>query len=192
MTTSRWAGSMGRFGKFVAAVSMLAAFSFGGSKAFAAGPGFLGDLAPPSSISIGNTIFGDGASFNDVYSFTVSADSSLSSILASVSFYDIIGISGFSSSLWTGSTLLATGITNTAGPFITSGINFSPLLAGPPSVLYEIRATGTVFGPAGSYGGAMVTAPVPEPEIYAMLGVGLGLLGWVKRKKKAEAEAVAA
>jgi hypothetical protein len=187
---------MGRFGKFVAAVSMLAALSIGGSKAFAAGPGFLGDLAPPSSVSIGNTIFGNGTTFNDVYSFTVSADSALSSILASVSFYDIIGISGFQSSLWTGSTLLATGTNNSSGPYTTSGINFSPLLAGPPSVVYEIRATGTVMGPSGSYGGAMVTAPVPEPEVYAMLGVGLGLLGWIKRKKKsdseAEAEAVAA
>jgi PEP-CTERM motif len=27
-------------------------------------------------------------------------------------------------------------------------------------------------------------APVPEPEIYAMLGIGLGLLGWVGRRKK--------
>ncbi len=26
--------------------------------------------------------------------------------------------------------------------------------------------------------------PIPEPEIYAMLGVGLGLLGWVARRKK--------
>jgi len=27
-------------------------------------------------------------------------------------------------------------------------------------------------------------APIPEPEIYAMLGIGLGLLGWVGRRKK--------
>ena len=26
--------------------------------------------------------------------------------------------------------------------------------------------------------------PIPEPEIYAMLAVGLGLLGWMKRGKK--------
>ncbi len=34
---------------------------------------------------------------------------------------------------------------------------------------------------------AVFTAPVPEPEIYAMLGVGLGLLGWVGRRKKLQA-----
>lgn len=33
---------------------------------------------------------------------------------------------------------------------------------------------------------AVFTAPVPEPEIYAMLGIGLGLLGWVGRRKKLE------
>jgi hypothetical protein len=27
-------------------------------------------------------------------------------------------------------------------------------------------------------------APVPEPEIYAMMGLGLGLLGWIGRRKK--------
>ena len=29
-----------------------------------------------------------------------------------------------------------------------------------------------------------VTPPVPEPEIYAMMGIGFGLVGWVARKKK--------
>ena len=31
---------------------------------------------------------------------------------------------------------------------------------------------------------AMVTTPIPEPEIYAMLGLGLGLMGWVGRRRK--------
>jgi hypothetical protein len=30
----------------------------------------------------------------------------------------------------------------------------------------------------------LMTAPVPEPEIYAMMAVGLGVMGWVARKKK--------
>jgi len=29
--------------------------------------------------------------------------------------------------------------------------------------------------------------PIPEPEIYAMLGVGLGLMGWVGRRRKQQA-----
>ena len=31
--------------------------------------------------------------------------------------------------------------------------------------------------------------PVPEPEIYAMMGLGLGLLGWAGRRKRAQAAA---
>jgi hypothetical protein len=29
-----------------------------------------------------------------------------------------------------------------------------------------------------------LTSPVPEPEIYAMLSIGLGLMGWVGRRRK--------
>jgi len=36
-----------------------------------------------------------------------------------------------------------------------------------------------------------VVTPIPEPEIYAMLGVGLGLLGWVGRRKKLKENAAA-
>jgi hypothetical protein len=30
-------------------------------------------------------------------------------------------------------------------------------------------------------------SPIPEPESYAMLGLGLGLLGWVMRRRKQQA-----
>ena len=46
-----------------------------------------------------------------------------------------------------------------------------------------------VWGVSNGAGGigmqdVLVFAPVPEPEIYAMLGLGLGLLGWVGRRRK--------
>jgi hypothetical protein len=43
----------------------------------------------------------------------------------------------------------------------------------------------TTYIPGGEIRGFL--APVPEPEIYAMLGVGLGLMGWVGRRKKLQA-----
>jgi hypothetical protein len=36
-------------------------------------------------------------------------------------------------------------------------------------------------------GETVITGAVPEPEIYAMLGVGLGLMGWVGRRRKLQA-----
>lgn len=35
-------------------------------------------------------------------------------------------------------------------------------------------------------------SPVPEPEVYAMIGIGLALLGWVGRRKRMSAQGTAA
>lgn len=35
----------------------------------------------------------------------------------------------------------------------------------------------------------IAAAPIPEPEIYAMMGLGLGLMGWMGRRKRAQAAA---
>jgi len=34
---------------------------------------------------------------------------------------------------------------------------------------------------------SQVITPVPEPEIYAMMGIGLGLVGWIGRRRKVKA-----
>jgi hypothetical protein len=50
---------------------------------------------------------------------------------------------------------------------------------------YTLTVTGTVVGTqGGSYGGDIVVAAVPEPETYAMLMAGLGLVGCVARRRK--------
>ncbi len=41
----------------------------------------------------------------------------------------------------------------------------------------------TKFAPF-SHDAQSFTSPVPEPGIYAMLGIGLGLMGWVGRRKR--------
>jgi len=40
-------------------------------------------------------------------------------------------------------------------------------------------------------GGGPVVTPIPEPEIYAMMAAGLGVLGWVGRRKKLKEAAAA-
>jgi hypothetical protein len=49
-----------------------------------------------------------------------------------------------------------------------------------------------VFGPgAGAFGGLMTIHRVAEPEIYALMLAGLGLLGWVGRRKKLRKRVIA-
>ncbi len=43
---------------------------------------------------------------------------------------------------------------------------------------YFLRFTGTVNGVGGQYSAAMFASPVPEPSIYLMALLGLGVLAW--------------
>ena len=53
---------------------------------------------------------------------------------------------------------------------------------------YFIKVDGQILGSAGGTYGTDLTiaAAVPEPATYGMLGAGLGLLGFVARRKKAK------
>lgn len=64
-------------------------------------------------------------------------------------------------------------------------------------VIYSVQVVGTggldqlkfqATGTSDSYGGSLdaisITTPVPEPEIYAMMVAGLGLMGFVARRRK--------
>jgi hypothetical protein len=69
---------------------------------------------------------------------------------------------------------------NSAG---ASWISFSasnPLTAG----TYRLDVAGTSPSGSGSYGVAAVLTPVPEPETYAMMLAGLGLMGFIARRRK--------
>ncbi len=53
---------------------------------------------------------------------------------------------------------------------------------------YYLQVDGSVLGSAGGkYSADIALAPVPEPETYAMMLAGLGLLGFTARRRKQKA-----
>ena len=65
-----------------------------------------------------------------------------------------------------------------------------------PAGAYELRISGTsLVGSGGYFSGHMTlattTAPIPEPETYAMMLAGLGLMGFVARRRKRNEAAAA-
>jgi hypothetical protein len=72
---------------------------------------------------------------------------------------------------------------------INRTITFSGLDAFSPGDYYLVtdgQFSGHSEFSAGDYTMTFTTA-VPEPEVYAMLSVGLGLMGWIGRRRKLKA-----
>ncbi len=66
--------------------------------------------------------------------------------------------------------------------------NASNVLGGISSLGYDtngVKSRGGVGLSHAGFFGAPTTAPIPEPETYAMMLAGLGLLGFMARRKKA-------
>jgi hypothetical protein len=53
-----------------------------------------------------------------------------------------------------------------------------------PAGFYQLKVSGTTVGGQASYGGNIVATPVPEPETYAMLLAGLGVVGFLARRRQ--------
>jgi len=66
--------------------------------------------------------------------------------------------------------------------FVGSGLTFSAphLKVNFLTNITDTRATGDLLSQD-------ITTPIPEPEIYAMMGLGLGLMGFVARRRKQQA-----
>ena len=116
--------------------------------------------------------------FTDSFTFTTGSQSgSLSSVIGIVG-----GLEGLSGTVayGIGNTVLGSySVLASSGSFAYSG-TWSGLTAG---TTYWLTFSGTVTGTeSASY--AVTLAPVPEPEAYAMLLAGLGVIGAAVRRRK--------
>lgn len=139
------------------------------------GAGFFGDILGPGNM--GNT-------FADRFTFNTTGANDFDAIISSISRsadmgLDITGLGLYS----TDSTLVASGTSVSDGAMDVWTISTDNLVAGN----YYLQVSGTMVGDtAASFGGAVMLAPVPEPETYGMMLGGLGILGFLARRRKAK------
>ena len=125
---------------------------------------------------------GVGSTFDDALAFRIPSDASGNGIV------NVIGLSDSTFSftkftLWENST--DTTFSGATGSN-TSSLNFS---GGAAPGQYRLNVAGIQGGSVGAYAGNIVIRPtvvsaIPEPETYAMLLAGLGLLGYSARRRK--------
>ncbi len=103
-------------------------------------------------------------------------------------------VSSISRAANTGLDITALGLYSQAGSLITSGTSVSTgardvwtLTADTLAVgRYYLQVSGTmVSNTSGSFGGSVMLNPVPEPETYGMLLAGLGVMGFLARRRRA-------
>ncbi|MGZ3183969.1 MAG: FxDxF family PEP-CTERM protein [Telluria sp.] len=172
------------------ATKILAAIALAGATV---APAFAADIShAPETLTFdaGSAFFGglftgnnSGNTFTDVYNFSLATPGALTADLLSVSGnakngLDITGYSLYSSTgtLVTGGNQLSTGLTD------QWSINSGSLAAGN----YQLRVTGSVLSQAAGkyYGSVTMAQAVPEPQTYAMLLAGLGLMGVAARRRR--------
>lgn len=178
--------------KSLIAALVLATASFGPTAALAQ------DVSqPPEALVLldGSGFFGDsfaannmGDTFSDQFTFSITGiahhlDAIISSISGSASTgLDITGLSVYSEG----------GVLIQSGTSLMSGVNDVWTVSADNLAIgnYYLQVSGSMVSTSsGSFGGAVALVPVPEPETYGMMLAGLGLVGYMARRRKAEPEA---
>lgn len=141
------------------------------------------DWGHHDSIEYGS-VFNTPGAFEDFFAFNLTPASDLFSTSVSNNIMGITDIAGgtvelFQGSYWDAGPDVLVGAYSFNGTTGSSPTLFSSLTTGD----YYYRVTGTATGMAGGFY-TISSAPIPEPETYAMLLAGLGLTVMARRRTK--------
>ena len=173
--------------KRAVAVAILAGVSVGAN----ATTTNLGTISPSIATGFAGTALGGGQSFSDIFSFnfsgpntggthfqvmdvptTVSPTVTFNGILTAISLFS----AGANGVVGGGDDSLLKSSINPGGSSLS--LDYTQSLSGPS----YITVTGISNGSSGAIFAGQI-APIPEPETYAMLLAGLGLMGAVVRRR---------
>ena len=144
--------------------------------------GTIGPISGPAALGIGSGGHTPLGAFTDTWTFTVAGTTPTNDfyvgaeVVTGNSFgvtFSSVGISGPS----TYAPVLFSNTTDFSLP-----LSLTPFVPG----AYTLTVAGTTTVTGGFYNAAVNfnSAPIPEPETYAMMLAGLGLMGFVARRRK--------
>ncbi|MCE4557635.1 FxDxF family PEP-CTERM protein [Pelomonas cellulosilytica] len=133
-------------------------------------------LGTLTATTTGQTTFSFGGVINDDYTFTLATDSWLTS-----SAFAAVGGSAISPAFYGVYNLNGTPVSPTAYTFTTAATSHKELLA---AGTYKFSFLGVASGPTAYTVTASAVTAVPEPETYAMLAAGLGIIGFLSSRRR--------